>query len=327
MAKRKAKRQTDDTGGVLARTASVLASLQTGGVGGVALLVVGIGLAAWAIIFAERRADDLLGAEAGRVRIAWADVVTGGQRAVWPPTMVQAALDAEAQSLLAREGGPLSVGVLASLGGWLESTGWVERVRRIERSDGGVIQVAVDWRAPAAAVRQHGGRDHLVSADGRRLPMSWPGGTSPFPVILGARQEPQADRIDPGEPWPDPSVQAGVELLMLLHDELGSNPEIGSRGIDQIRGIDVIRYSTLGQLTIVTDRDSRVRWGRAPSDPVQDVVSVPEKLSRLAHLRAHPEYGRRIDAGLPFLDLSSGRILVDRGGLDRSDVGADDPQP
>lgn len=229
----------------------------------------------------------------------------------WPPSEFQIRLDDEAQAIVAREGGPLSVRVLAELGEWIGGTGWVESVRRVSRTPSGTISIDVAWHQPAAVVRQ-GARDHVISAEGRRLPLAWSTGASGMPAILGAERGTPADEVRAGEPWPDLEVQAGVELLMLLHRELGDDPNIGPRGFDQVRAVDVSKYRTLQQLAIITDRNTRIVWGRAPGDPVQDVVSTSQKLSRLTNLRSHPDYGRRIDAGMSYLDLSSGPILVDQ---------------
>ncbi|MGP1272796.1 MAG: hypothetical protein ACTS22_05640 [Phycisphaerales bacterium] len=224
---------------------------------------------------------------------------------------MQLRLDDEAQAIVAREGGPLSVRVLDELGVWMRGTGWAREVRRVARTRSGAISIEVSWHQPAAVVRQ-GAREHVLSADGRRLPLAWPAGTSAMPAITGAEHATPAADVPAGDRWPDAEVQAGVDLLTVLHRELGDDENIGPRGFDQVRAIDVSKYRTLQQLVILTDRDTRIVWGRAPGDPVQDIVSTAQKLSRLANLRNHPDYGRRIDAGMAYLDLSSGPILVDQ---------------
>jgi hypothetical protein len=205
---------------------------------------------------------------------------------------------------------PFQIDLLERLGTWVVDTGWVDQLRRVERSEPGVITVDASWRAPAGVVRQNG-YDYLVSTDGRRLDAQWKGEAAGLPVVIGAERSTAATSVLPGTVWPDRSVLAGVELLTLLHQELGVDPILGPGGFDQIWGVDVADFERYQRLVILTDQGNRIIWGRAPSDPVSDLVPTHRKLENLAYMRRHPEYGRRIDASQALIDLSNGPILVD----------------
>ncbi|MEM7623830.1 MAG: cell division protein FtsQ/DivIB [Planctomycetota bacterium] len=272
-------------------------------VGAVAAVIVGMGLA-------ERRAGELLGEAAPIVRFTWVEAVGPGGGGTWPPSDVQLELDEQAHQIVASSDAPLAVDLLERLGIWVVDTGWTNELRSVERSEPGVITIDATWRAPAGVVRQNG-YDYLISTTGRRLDAQWRQETAGLPVIVGAERSTAATSVLPGTHWPDRSVLAGVELLTLLHEELGIDPILGPGGFDQIWGIDVGDFVRHQRLVIVTDRGNRIVWGRAPSDPVRDLVPTHQKLRNLSYMRRHPDYGKRIDASQPLLDLSNGPILVD----------------
>ncbi|MEL6498500.1 MAG: hypothetical protein AAF937_03820 [Planctomycetota bacterium] len=272
-------------------------------IGCVAAVVLGMG-------FADRQAGALLAGSPPTVRFTWAEAIGPSGGGVWPPSDVQLELDEQAHRLVAASNTPLAVGLLERLGTWVVETGWVHQLRSVERSDPGVITVDAVWRAPAGVVRQNG-YDYLVSTGGRRLDAQWRQETAGLPVIVGAERSTAATSVLPGTLWPDRSVLAGVELLTLLHHELGVDPILGPGGFDQIWGIDVGDFARDQRLVIVTDLGNRIVWGRSPSDPVSDLVPTHQKLKNLSYMRRHPEYGKRIDASQPLLDLSTGPILVD----------------
>lgn len=270
---------------------------------GVAAVVGGIGLA-------DRRAGELLAATAPTVRFTWAEAVGPGGTGTWPPSDVQLELDEQAHQIVADAAAPFAIDLLERLGTWVVATGWVHELRAVERSEPGGITIDASWRAPAGVVRQNG-YDYLISTEGRRLDAQWRQDTAGLPVIVGAERSTAATSVLPGTPWPDRSVLAGVELLTLLHGELGLDPILGPGGFDQIWGIDVGDFARHQRLVILTDAGNRIVWGRAPSDPVSDIVPTHQKLKNLSYMRRHPDYGRRIDAAQPLIDLSNGPILVD----------------
>lgn len=265
------------------------------------VLAVGLGVG---IGFADTQAATIAADGPPTVRIHWPEAVSGGQAVTWPPTAVQRELLDEAYAIVAEHPGPFSAQTLDAMGVWLGRSGWVSAIDSIDRLDEGVIEVRARWRSPGGVVRD-GAHDYLVATDGRRLKASWRADLSPFPVILGA-PDAKPLTIVPGQAWPSESVQAGVELLNLLHDRLP-----GSRGVDQVRGVDVSQFARFRRLIILTDSGNRIIWGRIPSDPVPDAVSTESKLRQLGYLRQHPDFGKRIDAGRSLIDVSSGPILVE----------------
>jgi hypothetical protein len=274
----------------------------------ITLGLLGVGVVVGGIGLADSRAGDLLAETAPTIRFTWAD--TTEAEGTWPPPSVQLNLDEQANQIAAQSGGPLAIDLLERLGEWVVSTGWVAELNAVSRTEPGVITVDVDWRVPAGVVRQNG-YEYLVSTEGRRLDAQWPQDSVSLPVIAGAQRMTAATSVLPGERWPDRAVHAGVELLTLLHNELGVDPILGPGGFDQVWGVDVSEFDRHQRLLIITDAGNRIIWGRAPSDPVSDVVPTHQKLKNLSYMRRHPDYGRRIDASQSLIDLSTGPILVD----------------
>lgn len=265
------------------------------------VLVVGMGVG---LRFADEQAAEIASSGPPVVRINWPNAVSAGQPVNWPPTAVQDKLIGEAYEIVEEHAGPFSSRTLDALGLWLMRSGWVSQIHEIKRLDEGVIEIKAAWRSPGAVVRE-GAQDYLIASDGRRLRLSWRADLSPFPVIRGA-YDANTLAVVPGEVWPSPSIQAGLEVLNLLREQLP-----GSLGSDQIRGVEVSAYDKFKRVVLLTDKGTRVVWGRTPSDPVPDAVSTEAKLNQLRYLRQNPEFGRRIDAGRTLIDISSGPVLVE----------------
>ncbi|RNC81300.1 MAG: hypothetical protein ED559_05775 [Phycisphaera sp.] len=265
------------------------------------VLVVGMGVG---LRFADHQAADIASSGPPVVRINWPSAVSAGQPVNWPPATTQRQLLDDAYEIVQKHSGPFSSRTLESLGVWLHQSGWVSEIRDIKRLDEGVIEIDAAWRSPGAVVRE-GAHDYLIASDGRRLRLSWRADLSPFPVIRGANDA-NTLQVVPGEVWPSRSVQAGLEVLNLLREQLP-----GSLGSDQIRGVEVSAYDRFKRVVLLTDKGTRVIWGRTPSDPVPDAVSTEAKLNQLRYLRQNPEFGRRIDAGRELIDISSGPVLVE----------------
>lgn len=265
------------------------------------VLFVGMGVG---LKFADVQAAEIASSGPPVVRIHWPEAISNGQPVNWPPALTQKDLLDDAYTIVEEDPGPFSAKTLDALGIWLSETGWVSAIRDIRRLDEGVIEIDAAWRSPGAVVRE-GAQDYLIATDGRRLRLSWRADLSPFPVIRGA-PDAEALAVVPGELWPSDAVQAGLEVLNLVREELP-----GSLGWDQVRGVDVSGYNRFKRVVLLTDRGNRIIWGRTPSDPVPDAVSTEAKLGQLRYLRQHPDFGRRIDAGRGLIDISSGPVLVE----------------
>ncbi len=189
---------------------------------------------------------------------------------------------------------------LARCGQALLASGWFRGVSSIRREADGVVRIDGVWREPAAVVR-HGERDHLVSGDGELLPVSYRHGASGLRVVLNPSFPPPAS---PGEPWRGGDVQNALKLLAQLQ---------ASPAYPQVAAIDARGTGTAApRLEIVTDAGNRVVWGSAPDAFAPAEVPTEIKLGRLKFLLTSADFGRRIDAGKPLVDIASPRdILID----------------
>lgn len=221
-----------------------------------------------------------------------------GVKRTWVPRQIQEQLIAKAEGEL--NGNPLDAEVLAKTAGVLRETGWFARVNSVRREDGGVVVISGEWREPAAVVRVHG-VDRLISAAGELLPVDYPSGTSKLRFVTGVSQPAP---VAFGEVWMGGDVQAGLELLAYLQ----TTPIYS-----QVAGVDVAEYVNKKRLTLVTDAGNKVVWGAAPSDQAFAEPRPTEKLEWLLSLKAGSEYGKRIDANRPLVDVTNPRgIMVDQ---------------
>lgn len=181
----------------------------------------------------------------------------------------------------------------------LTQTGWIKSVRMVRREPGGVVRIVSDWRTPALVVR-HDDTDYLVSIDGDLLPVTFKPGGSGLRVILNPAYPPPQQ---PGDRWLGGDVQAALTLMAYLQPH---------KAWPQVIGFDVEKYARSHRLAIISDRGNRVVWGAAPGETRVGEPSVKDKLARLDQLLIDPAFNRRIDAGMPLVDLSSPRgVLID----------------
>ena len=188
-------------------------------------------------------------------------------------------------------------------------TGWFTDALRVERSQNGLVRVGPSdgtsvlglWRFPVAAVRQ-AGKDHLVASGGELLPLSYEPDASGMKLIVGVRTPAPAW----GEAWLGGEVQAGLKLLGYVQ----SHPSFraGTSGSKQLAAIDVSEFTPGKQLSIITERGTKVIWG-GPLDTMNaGQVKDSVKLERLAMLVR--DYGR-MDAGQAMVDIRiEGNIYI-----------------
>ncbi len=192
---------------------------------------------------------------------------------------------------------------LARCGQAMLATGWFRSIHSIRRVHEGVVRIDGEWREPAAVVR-HGERDYLVSGEGELLPVDYKPGASGLRVVLNPSMPPPGQ---PGDKWLGGDVQAALKLLAHLQV---------SPAYVQVAAIDaggaVSGRAARKRLEIVTDAGNRVVWGSAPGEFAPAEVSTEIKLGRLQFLLTSIDFGRRIDAGKPLVDIASPRdILID----------------
>lgn len=236
-----------------------------------------------------------------------------GSRRSWLPLKVQQELTDLAMSQL--NSNTTDSEALARTATAMEQTGWFESLESVRRADGNAVEVIGHWRTPVAVVRVSGpvGQiDRLISAKAELLPIDYPAGTTAMRYLTGSARPAPANC---GEEWEGTDVQAGLKLLAYLYP---------SAVYAQVAGVDISQYSASRKLTILTDTGAKVVWGAAPEDWAPSEPSADQKLKWLLHLKNGPEFGRRIDAGRPLVDITSPRgIMIDQevAGVAMGDLG------
>ena len=161
----------------------------------------------------------------------------------------------------------------------LLATGWFREIHQVSWRDHGVVEVDAEYSIPVAVVRTRSG-DILIDDGGRRLPITYDAGYAPLPVI---KNPTQPMPVGFGTPWLGGDVQAGIQLLEVIHRE---------PWFDQVVSIDVGRFAQQNLLALRT-RSCTVVWGRPPLDTSVQEVSVDQKIAYLTYL--NQQYGA-IDA-------------------------------
>lgn len=264
------------------------------------------GGAAAGFAWVDGRAGEIVAGESPEIEVAWLSVLEGGEPSAWPPVEQQSAILSGCYAALSdvqSEHGPLGTGALVAVERAMLASGWVLDAGRVSRARGGKIVVEPEWLTPAAVVRGDA-FDYLISADRRPMPIHYRAGTTGWKAILGARRPPSEQWLGDGlaEPLDDPGVDAALRVLGLLTE---------SSGIDQVEAIDAGDPS---RLVLLTDRGSRVVWGSATDEYKPGDVGDEVKLERLRYFRTSADEGYRIDAGLPEIDISREKWIVNPSG-------------
>lgn len=206
-------------------------------------------------------------------------------------------------------GNPLDADALHKIAEALEDSAWIEQVNRVQRISATRLEIAADYRAPAAVVAGNGGF-YLIDERGVRLPRVYameklrPLGLLP---MVGVASDPPK----PGAVWPGGDVQAGLDLTRLIESQPWT---------EQVRAIDVTNFQHRADrrrphLLLLTDRGT-VRWGRAPGD---EGVLEPSASRKLAMLQRVAEtYDGRIDARGRVVDVFTDTPLVHAAPDDRT---------
>jgi len=298
-----------------------------GGAGGrwlgvAALMVGGSALVAWGLMVGyralEARAASHLEAERVTVRIAWptqggapgAPMGAGeeAEGATWLSRFFRERLVSAAAASADEAGSAMSGAQLRAVSRVLLESGWFEGTPRVWREGGGVLRVEGRWRVPMAAVR-HGGREYLVGADGRPMPVpAYAAGESRYAFIEGVGNGPPLNDgggVDVFRVWAGSGVPAALALLGVLPSDAPWRNQVA--GID-VSALEAGRGSDSG-LVIRTTHGTRVVWGAAPGGFRPGETSTEGKLDRLNQFYAR--YGR-IDAGAPRIEIfPQGPVVVE----------------
>ncbi|MBL8990510.1 MAG: hypothetical protein JNJ48_02895 [Phycisphaerae bacterium] len=271
------------------------------------MCALGIGLLAGQRALAERAGKVRESrTEAFRVEFDWPPLAGAqpgpdGQPATWLSVTQREDLTALAMRSLTAN--PMDHGALRRTGEALLATGWFSAIESVSREPHGVVRIRGQWRIPAAVVRS-GDRDHLVSSKGELLPVTYRPDASRLKVIYNPCNPPPAK---PGDPWLGGDVQAALALLAYLQP---------TQAYGQVMGIDVRNYVRTKRLEIVTDRNNRVLWGAPPGEFNPGEPAADVKLKWMLYLRASTDYGQRIDAARPVIDLTNPRgIMIDQAAI------------
>lgn len=193
----------------------------------------------------------------------------------------------------------------------LEASGWFASGVEVQRFAENVVRVRGVWRTPFAAVRV-GDRDHLVSASGELLPLSYGAGGAggALPAILNPQFGPpenEARGFAYGKRWRGGDVAASIALLAELRRAFGATPRIMS----QVAAIDAGDFRSRGRLSIITDTGTRVVWGSAPGEERPGEAKASEKIARLVDLTGRPGSNGRIDAGAMQISIFGPHVYID----------------
>jgi hypothetical protein len=198
--------------------------------------------------------------------------------------------------------GGFSRSPLERIGQALGSSGWFDGTPKVKRAADSTITVEGAWRIPAALIRR-GGKDYLISWDGKPMPITYDAGTAKsIRAIIDPAMGPPTNQDgsrDFTNAWQGEDIAASLELLQLMVDKPWAK---------QVAGIDASEYSSHNRLTLITPEKTRVVWGGRPSKPAMGEVSTAQKLAYLSQL-LH-DY-KRIDAGKDVVYINGGTLQFD----------------
>ena len=227
------------------------------------------------------------------VQINWAVLSDG---TVWMPMheqeRISLAIGRAVKGGLALSSEPLREAVLE-----LQKSGWVDGVPQAHWTSDGTIVLDASWRVPAAVVRV-GNRDVLIDWDRHVLPLDYAIGQSNQRYFVNT--DAPLPRV--GEQWGGADLQDGIELLR----------ELRKNGLlDQVDGFDLGSGAESGNITIISNRGSRIVWGGGPGRerPAEKSAKVKFEVLRVIYERTG-----LLDGGTNFIDIRGGNIMVEKSG-------------
>jgi len=214
----------------------------------------------------------------------------------WMQGQLRQRLEATARHQLSEHS--LARGELVAVREALQQFGWFEQIHQVKRVSVSRIEIDAGFVLPYALIRDADG-DHLVDPSGDLLPRSYPSGrASGFVVLLN----PRYDRpTRPGEAWEGAEITAGLRLLRVIHEQPWR---------DQVVAIDLAGYHRDQQLTLITDRNTRIVWGSAPGDEMPGEALVEQKLHYLDH--HHDRHGHIDRNHDDTVDITSPIAVIER---------------
>ena len=187
-----------------------------------------------------------------------------------------------------------------------EQVVWVERVSRVVKLDPRAdpsrspLEVTLKFRRPVAYVQGAQGY-YLVDGKGVRLPGVYsdvPGlGNATLLLINGVDTPPP----DPGHPWFDPSLEAGVAVADVVE------PYREKYRVTRIDVANVGGRRNKGDSEILLFTRSipptRIKWGKAPS-PEAEILQEKTLAQKVSYLNyVYEKLGGRVDGVLDYIDV------------------------
>jgi hypothetical protein len=166
---------------------------------------------------------------------------------------------------------------------------WVREVVEVRVTRPSRICVQLTYREPIAAV--HTTRSlETVDRDGVLLPITRPPDPPAYPTIIGIHSTPSGPA---GTRWDDPSLTAGISVAETLA------PHSHALGVATV---DVGSFrpanTNPGSIYLLTERGTRIKWGRPPSANYPGEVPVQDKIDRLSKYAS--EHGSLDDPSGPY---------------------------
>jgi hypothetical protein len=210
----------------------------------------------------------------------------------WLPRQMREQILALADAQIDPNASPLSAEPLVRVGETLEKSGWFDGRPTVRRQASSRIVIAGQWRVPGAVVRE-GAKDHLISWDGKPMPVVYEARESKLKALLNVGVKPPVEGapVDYTNAWPGEDVQAGLELLRVI---------AGKPWADQIVGVDLAEFGTNQTLSIVTTGKGRLNWGGRPDRPRLGEAGTRAKVATIDWL--FKRFGS-IDAGGRTIDV------------------------
>lgn len=168
-----------------------------------------------------------------------------------------------------------------------ESSPWVRQVQSIKREFPNKIQMQLALRRPVAVIRVDG-KQYLADDQAVRLPREyyhWPHSAIPMPMIF---RDKLREIPEPGDPWRDRGVRAGVMLAQFL----SKNQVLEKLRITAIEASGVCRRRLGGDscLCLLTEDHTRILWGCSTLCESPGELSDEEKLANLMSVAEKENY-------------------------------------
>ena len=166
--------------------------------------------------------------------------------------------------------------------------GWYSDVQQVHRANVDEVIVEGSWAIPCALVCDADG-EHLVDTRGRLLPRTYPTGRGPKLLRINGVTMPRPTTI--GAQWTGDEIATALTMATLFSER---------KWRSQIAAVDVSSWTKDGTVTVLSNKNCKIIWGRAPGKETASEVPATQKLAVLE--LAFAKSGR-VDTGAAELDL------------------------